>query len=565
MGRERVRQISLAPLFVVRALYQFYASMLLAGLGTFAAATVLYLLLLIGFSVTGAAWRLFAYVSGPPISETLHSGLELVGWFASLSDGPTGLLVTLLSVLLIAAIIIIALPAAFAVGKSITEDRLFGWAIFAAAAASALWPLLSAMFLGSSEAPSPSQAMGVLNAVGLLPLVVIHLVAIVGLRAVRWHRLIVDAPRTSLRDLFIKYLKRNSSQINRAFEAVSSGVLRASVRGLVFAASILLVGCALLATLNLVNPAADQNFMLTLPLLGSFAIAMLSTFWELIRNPGFRFLNAAFLLNLLPVLLLGSFLQASTGATPFAFSSDAGEKIGMSMCLFLAIAFRSWLLAPLRDAFEVARTALIRSASNITIDAGKAPILFLRSFEDDAALVSTSFRVFTFAFGGKKNMMPLEEAAAEAVFARGPVIALSNPRAKHPPPLGAARDASTDEDWQPYVRNRIAEAQLILIVVGKTANLAWELEQVSAAGALARTIFILPKGYPRDRSIAQIAPSAAAEIGLSPVSERNLGRGVRAIAFDAKNGKWTALTSLFSTERGYADAIRIAAGMTLAR
>ncbi len=161
--------------------------------------------------------------------------------------------------------------------------------------------------------------------------------------------------------------------------------------------------------------------------------------------------------------------------------------------------------------------------------------------------------------------MPLEEAVAEAVFARGPVIALSNPRAKQPAPLGAARDASTDEDWQPFVRRRIAEAQLILVVVGRTPNLAWELEQVAAAGALTNTIFVLPKGYPFDRSIGEMSSTVAAEIGLSPVSERKLGQGTRAIAFDVKKGQWRALTSLFATERGYADAVRIAAGMALAK
>lgn len=567
MARGPVRRISLAPLFLGRAVYQFYASMLMAGLGMFAAMIVLYVLLLVGFSVAGGVGRLVTGLIGQQPSEMFEAALTLIGPFAFFSSGPFGLLAALITVLLFALIILVALPTAFAVGKSITEDRLFGWIAFAALVAWGLWPALDALVFGRSDVATPNEAFGVMNAIGMIPLLVIHLAAIVGLRAIRWHRLIVDAPRTSVRDLFVKYLKSNSGQINRAAAALAFGLFQAIWRGIGFAASILVLGFALVVMRNATTTIAtsDEDFMLMVPLLGSFALAMMSAFWDFIRNQGFRLLNVAFLLNLLPVLLLGSFMNASTGTAPFEFASDASESVGTSTCLFLAIAFRRWLLAPLRNAFEVGRAALIRTASDITADATKAPILFLRSFEDDAALVATSFRVYTFAFGGKKSMMPLEEAVAEAVFARGPVIALSDPRSKQPPPLGAARDASTDEDWQPYVRSRIAEAQLVLVVVGKTANLAWELDQVSQAGALARTVFIVPKGYPFDRTIGAMSPSAAAEMGLSPVGERALGHGVRAIAFDSKKRQWRALTSLLATERGYADAVRIAAGMTLAQ
>ncbi|MFE7854064.1 hypothetical protein [Streptomyces sp. NPDC057403] len=124
----------------------------------------------------------------------------------------------------------------------------------------------------------------------------------------------------------------------------------------------------------------------------------------------------------------------------------------------------------------------------------RRPTLMLRSFADDRRTLrarrldraSVVERLFM------RRFERFEEVAASALAVHGPVEALSQVGEKLPPPLGAARRSFSMDDWKDGVRGLIGRSQLICVTVGRSESLLWEIRQIRAAGALARTIFLLP-------------------------------------------------------------------------
>jgi hypothetical protein len=110
-----------------------------------------------------------------------------------------------------------------------------------------------------------------------------------------------------------------------------------------------------------------------------------------------------------------------------------------------------------------------------------APIIFLRSFADDAV----SFRVLL------RGRVSLEEELARGLSHYGPVIAIGAP-GERLAPLGAARDYVSGAEWKARVKDMIVEARAIVMVMGNTPGLQWEIEAIAAAGLLHKLIVIVP-------------------------------------------------------------------------
>lgn len=65
---------------------------------------------------------------------------------------------------------------------------------------------------------------------------------------------------------------------------------------------------------------------------------------------------------------------------------------------------------------------------------------------------------------------------------------------------GIQRVALTNEGWQWWIVEAIANAEIILVILGKTGGLAWEIQRVVAADAIDRLrILILPEHSKEDR------------------------------------------------------------------
>jgi hypothetical protein len=140
---------------------------------------------------------------------------------------------------------------------------------------------------------------------------------------------------------------------------------------------------------------------------------------------------------------------------------------------------------------------LLRARSDFQQDAGvvleadrRKPVLMLRSFEDDqrADLLSiweTSQRIL---------LDYSIETRLAGYFGRfGPFIAAGSPRDKVPV-IGAARARLPTDRWQDTVVGWMAAAAVIVVQVGKTKSVTWELGRLIEGNHLHKVILLLRPG-----------------------------------------------------------------------
>jgi hypothetical protein len=129
----------------------------------------------------------------------------------------------------------------------------------------------------------------------------------------------------------------------------------------------------------------------------------------------------------------------------------------------------------------------------------RAPIVLLRSFQDDEKKVkrrSVLARLLFWGFGGR---IRLEQAIAGELSRFGPFVAIGEP-GERLPDLGAARAYFSDDEWQAAVLDWIGRARTIVIIGGMTRWVTWELQQVIASGKLDRLVLLLPPDTPDGRA-----------------------------------------------------------------
>lgn len=158
-------------------------------------------------------------------------------------------------------------------------------------------------------------------------------------------------------------------------------------------------------------------------------------------------------------------------------------------------------------------------------------LLYLRSFADDDVRV--------FAHGSPRRSFfervlrrreRLEGVLAWHLWRFGPVIGVGQP-SERLPRLGSARVYLSDIEWQEQMAERIAAARAIVVVLGRTEGLAWELETIERLGAGDRTIIVVP---PLDRREIERRWEAfndiAMRVGWSPVPADQRTRALVAVA-----------------------------------
>jgi hypothetical protein len=115
----------------------------------------------------------------------------------------------------------------------------------------------------------------------------------------------------------------------------------------------------------------------------------------------------------------------------------------------------------------------------------RAPILFLRAFEDDEKQKYARSRRELLDFS-------LETRLANHFSHFGPFIAVGSPREPLPEP-GAARAQLGDDEWQSRVVSWMREANAIVMYGGKTDWVNWELGKVIENGRATRLILMFPE------------------------------------------------------------------------
>lgn len=171
----------------------------------------------------------------------------------------------------------------------------------------------------------------------------------------------------------------------------------------------------------------------------------------------------------------------------------------------------------------------VRTADQVLIDDPRPPVLYLRSFKDDARVArQTGVAGFT--------LSTEETELAQMVHGLGPLVAIGKPGE----PIawaGAARKYVGDE-WKDSVRSLMREARLVILRAGATAGLSWEIAESVKCVRPERLIFLIPlrrRQYEGFRSkVKDFLPCRLPEYN----GRRNPATTLRAILFF--DGDWTA-------------------------
>ncbi|MEP7282253.1 MAG: TM2 domain-containing protein [Rubrivivax sp.] len=157
---------------------------------------------------------------------------------------------------------------------------------------------------------------------------------------------------------------------------------------------------------------------------------------------------------------------------------DMALSIGLALCAVLA--WRVWRRARRHEALS-ADEAMARDP--------RPPVLYLRSFQDDgvALLAQTGSRWARTVAAAVQAPTP-EERLARVLADIGPLIAIGKP-GEPLPELGAARLYVGHADWQAEVQRLLQRAALVVVRVGASPGVRWEIEQALAALPRSRLVF----------------------------------------------------------------------------
>jgi hypothetical protein len=146
------------------------------------------------------------------------------------------------------------------------------------------------------------------------------------------------------------------------------------------------------------------------------------------------------------------------------------------------------------------RTAAKPAEDVLAIDK-RAPVLLLRSFEDDGKEI----------LGGRTTW---EELILEGLGRIGPVVAMGRP-GEPLPEAGAARTYSTEGEWRDRIRNLASDASVVAVVLGSTGGVLEDLELIDELRLWRKVIFLVPPLQKRDLEIRhRVVATRLAKSGL---------------------------------------------------
>ncbi len=153
----------------------------------------------------------------------------------------------------------------------------------------------------------------------------------------------------------------------------------------------------------------------------------------------------------------------------------------------LALGLVVWGVGTLRRGW---RHEALSADEAMRLDA-RAPVLYLRSFRDDGqALLAASGRWDPSRLLGRFSVISAEQELTYVLRRVGPVIAIGRP-GEPLPELGAARLYVDHEHWQRTVRHLLQRAALVVVRVGASAGVQWEVENTLATVPRRRVVFVL--------------------------------------------------------------------------
>ena len=142
---------------------------------------------------------------------------------------------------------------------------------------------------------------------------------------------------------------------------------------------------------------------------------------------------------------------------------------GQKHVAYLALPPVAWLgVALIRRGFRFDAI----SAAEVLSEDRRPPVVYLRSFrQDDDRLLPGVMRIFAFYVA-----MNFEQILTAILSPIGPVVAIGRP-AEEVPELGAARMYFPNDEWREQIGAFMARARLVVIRMGTTDNVWWEIEE----------------------------------------------------------------------------------------
>jgi hypothetical protein len=131
----------------------------------------------------------------------------------------------------------------------------------------------------------------------------------------------------------------------------------------------------------------------------------------------------------------------------------------------------------------------MRSLDAITILANdtRDPVLYLRPFSDDD-LIDLTQRIPNPL---RENWVRIEESIKKALKDLGPLIAFGKPGEQWPE-TGAARIYVSNEEWQTAVRYFINHSIAVIVTIGLSVSVRWEIEETIKTKEIDKLLFFFP-------------------------------------------------------------------------
>ena len=120
----------------------------------------------------------------------------------------------------------------------------------------------------------------------------------------------------------------------------------------------------------------------------------------------------------------------------------------------------------------------------------RRPVLYLRSFDDDAVPDTTESAIPLGA------VQTIEMRLARAFWDMGPVISIGRP-GERLPELGTSRIYVADDVWQRAVQHFLEQAAAVVILVGRSTGVTWEIQTALATVPREKLLFAFPFLLPR--------------------------------------------------------------------
>lgn len=253
-------------------------------------------------------------------------------------------------------------------------------------------------------------------------------------------------------------------------------------------------------------------------------------------------------------------------ATRNCFAAASGREFFGQLVVWPATFIGSIAIA--RILLRRARLRTRDSAAAVMArDEQRAPILFLRAFENDQVELRRSPGLpLARLLGRPRSDLKLDYLLVEEFAALGPTIALGRPAdldadGKGPPSFGVWRHYARHEDWQEAVRAYAAKALAIVMVVDERLSVpgkgvAWEVEHLAAAGHLSKTLLLVPPDASDPARNAQVWRAVATMTGLQTSTATADGGPAILARFIAADGTLCVATSQRFTVHDYLATLR---------